>query len=81
MLGFVMVGTNKLEESSKFYDAILLPLGLTRVTSEKKYIGYANIKTREKIEFYVSIIVFMEGRLQLFLLVTVKRLQKVLAQK
>ena len=28
VIGFVMVGTNDLEKSSKFYDAILIIIGL-----------------------------------------------------
>ena len=31
-IGFVMVGTNDLEKSSKFYDAILTHLKMKRVT-------------------------------------------------
>jgi len=39
-IGFVMVGTNDLEKSSKFYDAILAHLKMKRVTVTERYIGY-----------------------------------------
>ena len=32
VIGFVMVGTNDLEKSSKFYDAILVHLGMKRIS-------------------------------------------------
>jgi len=32
VIGFVMIGTNDLEKSSKFYDTILVHLGLKRVS-------------------------------------------------
>ena len=50
MIGFVMVGTNNLEESSKFYDAILLTLGIIKVDSGERNIGYANKDNPEKIK-------------------------------
>ena len=34
IISFVMVGTNDLEKSSKFYDAVLVHLGMKRVTIE-----------------------------------------------
>ena len=40
VIGFVMVGTNDLEKSSKFYDAILAHLKMKRVTVTERYIGY-----------------------------------------
>ena len=40
VIGFVMVGTNDLEKSSKLYDAILAHLGMKRVTITERYIGY-----------------------------------------
>ena len=39
-IGFVMVGTNDLEKSSKLYDAILVHLEMKRVTVTERYIGY-----------------------------------------
>ena len=53
MIGFVMIGTNNLGESSKFYDAILSPLGIKKVITTERYIGYAKINTPKKIEFYL----------------------------
>ena len=54
MIGFVMIGTNDLEASSKFYDAILLPLGIIKVLTGERYIGYAKKNNPEKIEIYVT---------------------------
>ena len=39
-IGFVMVGTNDLKKSSKFYDAILAHLEMKRVKITERYIGY-----------------------------------------
>ena len=33
VIGFVMIGTNDLEKSSKFYDAVLFNLGLKIVAN------------------------------------------------
>ena len=41
MLGYVMVGTNNLEEAIKFYDKVLDPLGLVRVDKDDVCAGYA----------------------------------------
>ena len=54
MIGFIMIGTNDLEASSNFYDAILFPLGIIKVLSSERYIGYAKTKYPEKIELYVT---------------------------
>ena len=54
MIGFVMIGTNNLEESSKFYDAILSPLGIIKVDSGERNIGYANKDNPEKIKLYIT---------------------------
>ena len=54
MIGFVMIGTNNLGESSKFYDAILSPLGIIKVMSAERNIGYAKKNSPEKIELYVT---------------------------
>ena len=39
--GFMMVGTNNLTDSEKFYNAIFLPLDLCQVLTTERYIGYA----------------------------------------
>ena len=54
MIGFVMIGTNNLGESSKFYDAILTPLGIKKFTTTDRYIGYARKESLENIELYVT---------------------------
>ena len=54
MIGFVMIGTNNLEESSKFYDAILSPLGIIKVNSGDRNIEYANKDNPETIKLYIT---------------------------
>jgi catechol 2,3-dioxygenase-like lactoylglutathione lyase family enzyme len=55
MLGFVTIGTNNLQESCKFYDAVLPSLGMKKVLTTERYIGYAKSNNSEKIEFYLMI--------------------------
>jgi len=40
MLAYVMVGTNDLKRSAKFYDAVLAPLDLERTGDGDRYFGY-----------------------------------------
>ena len=51
-IGFVMVGTNDLEKSSKFYDAILNHLKMKRVTVTERYIGYG-FSEDDGAKFYI----------------------------
>ena len=53
MIAFVTIGTNNLEISSKFYDKILFPLGIIRIESDERYVGYAKKNTPNKIELYI----------------------------
>tara|TARA_B100000965_G_C19505122_1_gene719259 strand:+ start:108 stop:494 length:387 start_codon:yes stop_codon:yes gene_type:complete len=54
MLGYVMVGTNNLNEAIKFYDEVLEVIGLSRnETIEDDYAAYGKKGTKE-IEFYVT---------------------------
>ena len=36
-----MIGTNDLEKSAKFYDAIFLPLEIIKASTTERHIGYA----------------------------------------
>jgi catechol 2,3-dioxygenase-like lactoylglutathione lyase family enzyme len=54
MIGYVMVGTNDLNGSAKFYDPVLASLGLARGITEPDYIGYGSKQTPKKIEFYLT---------------------------
>ena len=54
VVGFVMVGTNDLEKSSKFYDNILIHLGLTKVTITERYIGYGHSSDKHEVKFYIT---------------------------
>ena len=52
-IGFVMVGTNDLEKSSKFYDSILAHLGMKRITVTERYIGYGSSENNG-VKFYIT---------------------------
>ena len=52
-IGFVMVGTNDLEKSSKFYDVILAHLKMKRVTVTERYIGYGSSED-DGVKFYIT---------------------------
>ena len=54
VIGFVMVGTNDLEKSSKFYDSILVHLGMKRVTVTERYIGYGHSSEDSGVKFYIT---------------------------
>ena len=54
VIGFVMVGTNDLEKSSKLYDAILAHLGMKRVTITERYIGYGHSSEHDGVKFYIT---------------------------
>tara|TARA_B100001250_G_C19159674_1_gene511739 strand:+ start:69 stop:455 length:387 start_codon:yes stop_codon:yes gene_type:complete len=54
VIGFIMVGTNDLEKSSKFYDAVLANLGLKRVTITERYIGYGHSNDDDHVKFYIT---------------------------
>ena len=54
VIGFVMVGTNDLEKSSKFYDSILAHLGMKKVTITERYIGYGHSSEDDGVKFYIT---------------------------
>ena len=54
IISFVMVGTNDLEKSSKFYDSILVHLGMKRVTITERYIGYGHSSEDSGVKFYIT---------------------------
>ena len=53
IFSFVMVGTNDLEKSSKFYDLILAHLGMKRITITERYIGYG-LNEDDGVKFYIT---------------------------
>ena len=53
-IGFVMVGTTNLEKSSKFYDLILVHLGMKRVNVTERYIGYGYSNEDSGVKFYIT---------------------------
>lgn len=54
MLAYVMVGTNDLQRSAKFYDAALAPLGLVRTGDSDRYFGYGPKSAPQEAQFYVT---------------------------
>ena len=54
MLAYIMVGTNNLKRSARFYDAALAPLGLVQTGGDKRYIGYGPKGAPKNTKFYVT---------------------------
>ena len=54
MIGYVMVGTNNLDRSIKFYDELLEVLDLERTEKDEVCAGYSQKNNNGKIEFYVT---------------------------
>ena len=54
MIGYVMVGTNNLDQSIKFYDELLKVLHLERTEKDEVCAGYSQKNSNGKIEFYVT---------------------------
>ena len=55
MIAFVMLGSKDLVSASTFYDAILTPLGIKKVLTTDRYVGYSRAKSEDKIEFYLTL--------------------------
>ena len=53
-IAFVMIGSNDLLASSKFYDAVFVPLNLIKVHTSENYIGYGQKNNPKEIEFYIT---------------------------
>ena len=60
IVGFVMVGTNDLEKSREFYDAVLVHLELRKVTITERYIGYGHSDDDLAVKFYIMPQLVME---------------------
>ena len=54
MIGYVMVGTNNLNQSVKFYDELLEILNLERTEEDDVCAGYSQKSGDGKVEFYVT---------------------------
>ena len=52
--GFIMVGTNNLIDSEKFYTAIFAPLDLSQALTTERYIGYSQKDNPKDIKFYIT---------------------------
>ena len=49
-----MVGADDLDRAARFYDAILVPLGLVQVERAETYAAYAPEAAKDAIELYVT---------------------------
>ena len=54
MIGYVMIGTNDLDQAARFYDVLLDPLGLVQVARVETYAAYAPKAAKDAIEFYIT---------------------------
>ena len=54
IISFVMVGTNDLEKSSKFYDAIFVHLGLKKIDTSESMVSHAHSKDPNEVKFYIT---------------------------
>ena len=54
MIGYVMVGTNDLDQSIKFYDELLEVLDLERTEKDEVCAGYSQKNSNGTVEFYVT---------------------------
>ena len=54
MIGYVMIGTNDLDQGARFYDFLLAPLGLVQVARVETYAAYAPKAAKDAIEFYIT---------------------------
>ena len=55
MIGYVMVGTNDLDNAIKFYDELLEVIGLIRIDKDEVCAGYTSKDGPGTIEFYVTL--------------------------
>ena len=54
MLAYIMVGTNDLQRSVKFYDTALAPLDLVRTGDGDRYFGYGSKSAPQDAQFFVT---------------------------
>ena len=54
MIGYVMVGTNDLDRSIRFYDELFKVIGLKRTDTDDVCAGYISVGGSGSIEFYIT---------------------------
>jgi len=54
VIGYVMVGTNDLDQSIQFYDELLTILDLERIEKDDVCAGYSQKNGNGKVEFYIT---------------------------
>ena len=54
IFSFVMVGSNDFKKSSKFYDAIFVPLKVKKIVTTERYVGYGHLDEPKELKFYIT---------------------------
>jgi len=54
IISFVMIGSNDFKKSSKFYDAIFVPLKIKKIIITERYIGYGQSSEPKDVKFYIT---------------------------
>ncbi len=54
IFSFVMVGSKDFKKSSKFYDAIFVPLKIKKIVTTERYVGYGHSNEPNELKFYIT---------------------------
>ena len=54
IFSFVMVGSKDFKKSSKFYDAIFVPLKIKKIVTTERYVGYGHLNEPNDVKFYIT---------------------------
>ena len=49
-----MVGSKNFKKSSKFYDAIFVPLKIKKIVTTERYVGYGHSNEPHELKFYIT---------------------------
>ena len=54
IISFVMFGSKDFKQSSKFYDAIFIPLEIKKIVTTERYVGYGHLNEPNEVKFYIT---------------------------
>jgi predicted lactoylglutathione lyase len=54
IISFVMLGSKDFKQSSKFYDAIFIPLEIKKIVTTERYVGYGHLDEPNEVKFYIT---------------------------
>ena len=54
IISFVMLGSKDFKQSSKFYDAIFIPLEIKKIVTTERYVGYGHLNEPNEVKFYIT---------------------------